>query len=264
MPYRGTWLAIGALLALTLYAFWPGYVSDLAGASAYNHFHAATGFAWIALLMSQSWLVERRKWALHRWQGRAMLVVVPLFCASGFLVIMRMQQHQTTFRATMGDRLALVELIGVLTTATMAYLALRYRRSPALHGGFLLMSVLPLWFAVGTRLPIITDNVPATGLLDSFSRTVDVTMLIMLACAALAWWRQLRQPLPFQISMLATMLQWAAFYAAPSIPGWHDIAARPAGSPPIIVASLGLAVGLVAVWFGWQNPVPRMVPQAAM
>ena len=88
-------------------------------------------------------------------------------------------------------------------------MALRHRRSPALHGGFLLMSGLPLWFAVGTRLPFITDNVSVVGMLDTFFRTVDVTMLVMLACAAFAWWRQPAQPLPFQLAMLMTALQCA-------------------------------------------------------
>ena len=77
MPYRGAWRSVAALVGLTFCVFWPGYFSDFVGNSAYNHFYAATGFAWMALLSAQSWLVDHKKWALHRWQGRAMLAVIP-------------------------------------------------------------------------------------------------------------------------------------------------------------------------------------------
>ncbi|AMY12071.1 hypothetical protein LuPra_05343 [Luteitalea pratensis] len=57
------------------------------------------------LLIAQSMLIDRRDRVRHRWLGRAMLALVPLFCASGFRVVQTMVRRTDVFRATMGDRL---------------------------------------------------------------------------------------------------------------------------------------------------------------
>ena len=72
------------------------------------------------LLIAQSMLIDRRDRVSHRWMGRAMLGLVPLFCAGGFLVVHTMRQRTDVFRASMGD-------------AFLCYQALAHRRNPALQ-----------------------------------------------------------------------------------------------------------------------------------
>lgn len=76
-----------ALLALSVLAFWPNYLSRPAGAlDGYTHLHAAAGTAWLALLLVQAVIAHRGRRALHRIVGRASFVLAPTFVASAVLL----------------------------------------------------------------------------------------------------------------------------------------------------------------------------------
>ena len=90
MPYRRAHVAVWLLLGVTLLAFWPGYLSRLGRSPWQHHFHALTALAWMLLLIAQSMLIDRRDRVRHRWLGRAMLALVPLFCSAGFMVVQTM------------------------------------------------------------------------------------------------------------------------------------------------------------------------------
>ena len=120
MPYRHAHLAVWFLIGVTVVAFWPGYLSRLGTSHWQHHLHGLTALAWMLLLIAQSMLIDRRDRVSHRWMGRAMLGLVPLFCAGGFLVVHTMRQRTDVFRASMGD-------------AFLCYQALAHRRNPALQ-----------------------------------------------------------------------------------------------------------------------------------
>ena len=183
MPYRHAHLAVWFLIGLTVVAFWPGYLSRLGRSQWQHHFHGLTALAWMLLLIAQSMLIDRRDRARHRWLGRAMLGLVPLFCAGGFLVVQTMLQRTDVFRATMGDRLMWVDGLSTVTFAFLCHQALAHRRNPALHGGYLLATPLPLIMAVVTRLPLglVAKGTPLPA---AFQPAFDLSMVIILACVS--------------------------------------------------------------------------------
>ena len=192
MPYRRAHLAVWFLIGLTFLAFWPGYLSRLGTSVWQHHFHGLTALAWMLLLIAQSMLIDRRDRVRHRWLGRAMVVLVPLFCSAGFLVVQTMQRRTDVFRATMGDRLMWVDGLSTVVFAFLCYQALAHRRNAALHGGYLLATPLPLIVAVVTRLPLgLVAN--GTPLPAAFHPAFNLSMVITLACVV-ALWRWQPQP----------------------------------------------------------------------
>jgi hypothetical protein len=260
MPYRRAHLAVWALLGLTLLAFWPGYFRRLGTSAWQHHFHASTAVAWMLLLIGQSMLIDRRDRARHRWLGRAMLGLVPLFCASGFLVVQTMERRTDVFRATMGDRLMWADGFSTMVFAYLCYKALVHRRNAALHGGYLLATPLPLIMAVVTRLPLplVASGTP---LPEAFHPGFNLSMLITLGCVAALWRWQPRQPAPFIAVGVATLLEWAGYHLAPALPRWADVGIQVAAAPTWLVGGIGFAIGATAVGLGWQygRPSPQTV-----
>ena len=260
MPYRRAHLAIWLLLALTIVGFWPGYLSRIGRSHWQHHFHALTALAWMLLLIAQSMLIDRRDRIRHRWLGRAMLGLVPLFCAGGFLVVQTMQQRTDVFRATMGDRLMWADGLSTVTFAFLCYQALANRRNAALHGGYLLATPLPLIMAVVTRLPLglVADGTPLPA---AFHPGFDLSMVITLACVVALWRWQPQRPAPFITIGVATVLEWIGYHLAPAVPGWAAVGVAVAAAPTWLVGGVGLAMGTAAMFFGWT--APRRVRQVA-
>jgi hypothetical protein len=219
--------------------------------------------AWMLLLIAQSMLIDRRDRVRHRWLGRAMLGLVPLFCAGGFLVVHTMQQRTDVFRATMGDRLMWADGLSTVAFAFLCYQALAHRRNPALHGGYLLATPLPLIMAVVTRLPLglVADGTPLPA---AFHPGFDLSMVITLACVAALWWWQPRRPAPFITIGVATVLEWIGYHLAPAVPGWAGFGVAVAAAPTWLVGSVGFAMGASAMYFGWKAPLRvRPIARAA-
>ena len=254
MPYRHAHLAVWFLIGLTVVAFWPGYLSRLGRSQWQHHFHGLTALAWMLLLIAQSMLIDRRDRARRRWMGRAMLGLVPLFCAGGFLVVQTMLQRTDVFRATMGDRLMWVDGVSTVTFAFLCHQALAHRRSPALHGGYLLATPLPLIMAVVTRLPLglVAKGTP---LPDAFQPGFDLSMVVILACIAALWRWQPNRPAPFITIGAATVLEWIGYHLAPAVPGWAALGVAVAAATTWLVGGLGLAMGAAAMYLGWMAPL---------
>jgi len=260
MPYRHAHLAVWLLIGLTVVAFWPGYLSRLGRSHWQHHLHGLTALAWMLLLIAQSLLIDRRDRVRHRWMGRAMLGLVPLFCAGGFLVVHTMQQRTDVFRATMGDRLMWADGLSTVAFAFLCYQALAHRRNPALHGGYLLATPLPLIMAVVTRLPLGLAA-EGTPLPAAFHPGFDLSMVITLACVAALWWWQPRRPAPFITIGVATVLEWIGYHLAPAVPGWAAFGVVVAAAPTWLVGGVGFAMGASAMYLGWMAPL-RVRPMA--
>jgi hypothetical protein len=263
MPYRRAHLAVWCLLALTVVAFWPGYLRRLNTSAWQHHAHGITALAWMLLLIAQSMSIDGRDRIRHRRLGRAMLVMVPLFCSAGFLVVQTMQRRTDVFRTTMGDRLMCADGLSTIVFAFLCYKALVHRRTPALHGGYLLATPLPLIMAVVTRLPLGLVDERAT-LPGAFHPGFNVAMVVTLLCVAALWRWQPSHPAPFITIGVATVLEWAGYYLAPSVPGWAAVGVAVAVGPTWVVGGMGLAMGAAAMWFGWtalpaRRPVARAV-----
>lgn len=255
MPYRHAWLAVAALLATTLYAFWSGFLSRLGEHGWAHHLHGLTATAWMGLLITQGLLVDRRDFRRHRWLGRTMLVLAPLFTAAGFMMLQTMTAKDSRFSETFGDALCFVDGLATLAFAGFCYGALANRRNPTLHGGYLLVTPGLLVMAVVTRLPFWYGPegwLPDRTGQEQFVISFDAAMVLVLAAALLMTLRHRRHPQPFLALGAVTLVQGIGFHTLGDWPPWKAVADAVAATPMELVGLVGLAVGTLAVWQGWR------------
>jgi hypothetical protein len=142
--FRNSSYAYLALLALSVFAFWPRYLSRLREAiDQHTHWHTILAVMWCALLVIQPQLVVRNL-SLHRRLGRTAYILAPAFAAASLMLAharFRAMDDQAFRReaATMFLPLSAVVLFVIAVS-----LAIYYRKVLPLHARFMLLSGLPM------------------------------------------------------------------------------------------------------------------------
>ena len=139
-PHRKiTFLFVGILITsfLGFYKTYFGLFPEFVGTSVVVHFHVATILLWFGLLIVQPILIWKQKMALHRKLGRFSYLLA-LLIVLGFGLVMNHGQlkHKDTglFGATIFDGLLFILFYG---------LAIFYKKNPAYHSRFMILSALP-------------------------------------------------------------------------------------------------------------------------
>lgn len=140
-PYRHIGFFFALLLVLVVAGFTPpipgtpffGYFSSVTHHDPVPlifHLHAAVALTWFALLTAQPFLIRANRLDLHRWLGRASLVVVALFFLTALQVIKYTYSHGLTHspRATVLSSLEqpVIDLTLFLFFYTVAILRRRH------------------------------------------------------------------------------------------------------------------------------------------
>ena len=77
--FRSSAWLFGLFSAAMVVAFWPSYFSRLADQpTSHAHWHGIAMTLWLALLVSQAWLIRSGNRATHRRMGTLSYVLVPL------------------------------------------------------------------------------------------------------------------------------------------------------------------------------------------
>lgn len=121
------------VLALVILGFWPSYFAKFIDRTAdftlYFHFHAVTATLWLALLIVQPILIQKKKLQLHRLLGKISYVLIPLI----FLSVILLAHHaKSGITENLGLRLW-VPFKDLLILGVAFYIAIRYRRVAPLH-----------------------------------------------------------------------------------------------------------------------------------
>lgn len=147
----GYWFV--AFLLLTLFAFWPSYVSKLpARMDLYTHAHAVLMTLWFGLLIAQPFLVRRGLRVWHRRLGRVSYVLVPLIAITWVqLVHVRANAMPAELFEREGKFFYLPFVSGVLFVAAWGMAILR-RRTPPLHARYMVCTAFAVVDAVVARL----------------------------------------------------------------------------------------------------------------
>jgi hypothetical protein len=181
MPLRLA-LASIALMVLSVFAFWPEYLSKIRYADAYTHSHAFLGSAWLLLLVVQPLLIRSAKLALHRLVGRLACLVGAAFVVSGLLTahhgVLRMNAEQF---AGEGHSVYLPLVMAGLFAAALA-LGIVWRSVPAVHSRFMACTALPLLDPLIARiLYFYFPPLPAAFLYQLPAVSLATVLLLLLA-----------------------------------------------------------------------------------
>jgi len=171
--YRNSVLFFTVFVLAVLWAFWGTYYSNpFQVSNGLIHLHGIAMSLWCAMLLGQAYLIRSGQRALHRQIGRASFVLAPLNFALQIAVVhghmLRFPRYVEAGAVTDAAYVFLsLSLIGAVLFAIFYGLAILNRRIPAIHGGFMVCTTLPILAAVtdriiafyfpefGSRLPVV-------------------------------------------------------------------------------------------------------------
>jgi uncharacterized membrane protein YozB (DUF420 family) len=166
--YRFGFQFFAVFAAAMVVAFWPSYFSRLAAQPSHHpHVHGITMALWVALLVTQAWLIQRGRRPLHRRLGLIAFVLVPAlaFGAASFLHF-----RVRDLDVMPPEALYFIALVvnALVACVVLVGLGLWYRKQPAVHARYMIASVLPLVTPVTDRLiarfaPSVASMVPRIG-----------------------------------------------------------------------------------------------------
>lgn len=132
-------LVIGAMIASAA-GFWNIFFGPEAKPSAYHFFHVITVFIWLILLLFQLSLIGKKGFLTHKKIGLLILFFGPLLLAT--TAVMTIHSANKGVISGKGDPLFVQNVMGTFEVAVLILLAFIVRKRRALHGAFLLSTVL--------------------------------------------------------------------------------------------------------------------------
>jgi hypothetical protein len=132
----------GALLLVTIPAFWVTYLNAAAFRDDFLHvhLHGVAMFAWMALLVSQATLIRMGMRPLHRMAGKISYVLVPVVVVSTALLA-----HYRLRQGPPSDELLYFFCVqlGLMAAFVFSYaMAMKYRHVPAIHMRYMMGTAL--------------------------------------------------------------------------------------------------------------------------
>ncbi len=262
MPYRSAYLWTILLGLLTIPAFWRGYFSRLADSPFAMHFHAATATLWMVLLAGQAWSAHRKgRIDLHRQFGRLSLYYFPIFTAGSMLIIWSMA-YNTAFGDSIiyeahGEGLGAFDIIGTLAICWFYYEALKARRDVHVHARFMLGTLFVLFGPIVARLvaiPLFISMRDTQAPSDLFFAALMITQALIIAIAlSLYFVAPAKGKRPCAAIAVITVMLTIGFVLGRLSDAWREIFMAIGGTPPLIWAVLGFALGAAASYLGWQK-----------
>lgn len=264
MPYRHAWLYLAALLALTIFAFWPSYISGVRSASFETHAHTIPSLLWMVLMIIQSWSIHAARRDFHRTLGLASLLLFPLFLAGGLLISVGMAKRllagDSTFHELFAARLAPVDALGMAGIGWCFHQALRHRRHVQLHARYMLATLVFLLGPIALR--IFPPHLPSalggtvTGL-SIIAPTLQLTALTTLVGLAFLVLRAPRYGRPWIEAGGFIVMQIVLFETIGLSESWQRHYPLLAQVPAFLLAAIGLTAGAAIAWSGWAKALPR-------
>jgi hypothetical protein len=256
LPYRRAHYYVGILILLTFPAFWWSYFSKLGTVQWQFHVHGATAGAWMVLLVAQSWTIHNDRRDLHRSTGLATMILLPLFLAGSFLVILAMSAGDGALREMFGARLALFDVIASVAFAGFVYGAIRNRRNVALHARYMMATPFLLIAPVASRL--LSIFVPGLTIrsieeIPRFAYALQLSQVLVVVAALWLWSADRKVGRPFLILTVLAVLRSLAFETIGQSPAWVQMTKSFATVAPSMAAMLGFALGAIVVSMAWYR-----------
>jgi hypothetical protein len=177
---RSLWLWFALAFAVTLFGFWPTTLGRFGPPDTLRIVHGTFAATWMAMLVVQSWLIGRRRYRLHRWIGRASLIIVPGLVLSALLVVIDSLPAggAAHFPRHLLLILVWIDLWSLLLFAGLYLAALAYRRNMFLHSRLMASTVFVALIPALGR--VYGMNIPALhGLLGALNPSFWTSEIIL-------------------------------------------------------------------------------------
>ncbi|HEX7708342.1 MAG TPA: hypothetical protein VF701_17910 [Thermoanaerobaculia bacterium] len=213
-------LAAIVLLALSLVAFWPRYLSRLGAVDINTHWHAVLGVVWLLLLVVQPLLVRGRRLRDHRIVGRAACGIGVAFVVTGVLLSHRLAAQMDAQEFAQWGYSVYLPLSMTAIFAVALTFAIKWRSVPAIHSRFMACTALPLLDPLLARIAgFYFPPLPAEWLYQVPAFTLCGVVLVGLA-------RSLPRATPgrrdFHVFAIGTAVTLLAFFVTPHSETWFS------------------------------------------
>lgn len=206
-PYAAEIALILATMVVGVLGFWSIYVGPRAGAEPHHHFHVATTFGWMGLLLTQVLLLAKGRWQLHRRVGLAALAAGPLLVGSAaFLAV---HSAQSAIASGQPDILIVQNVVGTLWLGVLLVLAFALKKQRKVHGALLMSTLLTflapaIFFALIAFAPAYKIEGPDT--FYRFQTAGEMSFKVNLAIAVVMFAKDWRNGWPYLFSFASAPL----------------------------------------------------------
>lgn len=171
--------AVGLLLFMALFAFWPTYLtSPTELGTRYTHIHAGTAALWFVLLLVQPLLLRLGRRALHRRLGYVSVIVAPAVVVGIALGAHGLLGRLRSAGAWDVGVYVLYLQVGLGIIFAVAWgLAMRYRENRKVHARFMVATGVTFVDPVLARL--LPDGLPVNNQVVTFA-VVNVILLSLI------------------------------------------------------------------------------------
>lgn len=265
MPFKWSVPYVLFFIAVTFLGFWQSYFSALARVPLAFHVHALTALVWLGLLLIQSWSIHQGRRGLHKIVGKASFVAFPLLILG---LVMIMNRVAGFYLDDVNNAASVEPSVGAITVvAIAAYLvlyamALRHRRNPKLHGGYMLATPLILFESPAGRAtsqlfnwPQFADRTP----IQEFGDFIAVLDAFAIALAIVLYFADRKHGAPWLIAAGFLIVQSLVAYYPDLIPGFRMFFAAYAQWPASATLTGALLAGVLAAGVGWIGGKPPKV-----
>ena len=228
--YRDSFYWFCLLFLVSVAGFWPSYFARLGsdGVHVTHHAHGIVMLLWVAMLITQSWLIRTRRNPMHRTLGKASFVLAPLIVITAVWVNNYFARRE---EPPFPDDFVGTFWFGYFLAFAFAVLyglAILHRRRVKPHARY--MSATALVFLVPGLGRLLGNHLPPLiGWAPTFYQITLVPLAIGLWLLYLDWRND--QPLqPFLVFnglWIGHLVMWEV---APKMRVWHDLLVWAGGS----------------------------------
>jgi len=210
------------LLALfAIAAFWPSYLSRATSIPEVRvHLHGAVMALWVAMLITQAFLIRNGARPTHRLIGKASYVLAPLIVLST-LALAHLRMHEAGDDPPVDLLYFVYVQLAMLSLFVLAYvLAIKHRKTPQLHARYMACTALALFDPIFARL--LYNHL---GIDFPLAQVITYTAMDAILLGLALWdWRHDRRPSVYPAMLgIFVLVQLPTFFLY-KLPVWRKVA----------------------------------------
>jgi hypothetical protein len=210
------------LLALfAIAAFWPSYLSRATSIPEVRvHLHGAVMALWVAMLITQAFLIRNGARPTHRLIGKASYVLAPLIVLST-LALAHLRLHEAGDDPPVDLLYFVYVQLAMLSLFVLAYvLAIKHRKTPQLHARYMACTALALFDPIFARL--LYNHL---GIDFPLAQVITYTAMDAILLGLALWdWRHDRRPSVYPAMLgIFVLVQLPTFFLY-KLPVWRKVA----------------------------------------
>lgn len=269
MPYRNAPYYILICIAVIVAGFWESYFSVWGNVPWQFHAHGVAASIWVLMILAQSWTPHHDQLSIHRAVGKSSLLLFP-FLIGGLAAIIDLTAKgfvaaNDPVRVMFGGQFLIGLALAMAAYVVLYYRALKFRRKVWVHSGYLLATPLilfesPLSRVFGTWLPGLTIRGPQD--FDLIIPSIVWAMAVELVIIAAIWFAYRDKAKPFLVAAVFIVGQMLTMGLLSDNALLEGLLVDLAKVSSAIVVFVGMAIGALTSWVGWQAGKRPTVPVA--